>query len=128
MNEIYLAVINKDYTSGKYEIMFPDVENAITFAESNEQIYEMAEDVLAAVLSVIDEDDFPPVATVSSIMKNLKDGAFIRPIVLNYDIMEKYRKSTAVVPQRPAVNWPLWPLRSDKRRRDHYDKLFKLSR
>lgn len=153
MNEIYLAVVNKDPDSGKYEIRFPDVENAVTFAETEEKIYEMAEDVLAACLSFTEPKDFPPASTITSIAKNLKENEFVRAIILNYNTMAEYRQPLSEVGEikysnEEIINEPdsitqtildngnhnkshtsvVGPLMTNDRRRSHYDKLFNLVR
>lgn len=133
MNEIYLAVINKDDESGHYEITFPDIKNTYSWIDKKECIHDQAEDLLAAVLSCLELTEFPVASTITDIQKNLKEGEFIRAIILNYKIMEEYRKSARMKPiddedsskSRPTV---IYTLMSNERRRAHYDNIFKLIR
>ncbi len=86
--EFYYAVFNQ--TDEAVEVYFPDIENALTFADTWDDAVVMATDVLAAVLVGI---DVRPKRTPFSELAHL---GHVVPICVDERIMQSYEPTTRV--------------------------------
>lgn len=82
---VYPAAFEK---GSKYIIVkFPDIPEAMTQAQTIEEAYEMANEVLGAVLE--DYEDFPKASSIEVIQKQFPDKEVA---LISIDLVEYHRK------------------------------------
>ena len=70
------------------EVSFPDFENAITFGNNYKEAFEMAIDVLAAVLSFT---EIRPGKTPLDVL-NYKHKCAVAPVPIDEELIQTYKK------------------------------------
>ena len=84
----YYGVFERNYSdSTVVDVYFPDIPNAITFGKDIEEAIDNAIDVLACVLSDIDE--MPKRSIYSDILIRKNDIIF--PIQVDLNLIEQYK-------------------------------------
>jgi antitoxin HicB len=87
----FYAIIEKNEEENCYIVSFPDLENCFTDGETLVEAVEMAEDVLLAVLSCMEDagDYIPPASSVEKLKELLPSGASLVNIVIDTDKLRK---------------------------------------
>ncbi len=86
---MYYAIFTQ--TMEGVEVRFPDAPSAITFGKDLDEAYEMAVDVLSAILAAGKKgQDYLTPHVLEDLQKGMKEGELIFPVRPDSKIMESY--------------------------------------